>query len=454
MAGDAKVRGEVVTRFAPSPTGHLHVGNARTALFNWLFARRAGGRFVLRFDDTDTERSEEAFVATIKTDLRWLGLNWDERLRQSERLSQYRDAFAILHGGGRLYPCYETAEELSLMRRRLRTAGKPPVYDRAALTLSAAARDKLAVEGHEPHWRFRLGDEAIAWTDGVRGPVYFPPGSFSDPVLWRADGQPLYTLTSVIDDADLGISHVIRGEDHVANTAVQIELFAAIGAPRPEFSHHALLTGSQGEALSKRLGSDGLGSLRDQGIEPLALTSLLATLGSSDAVVVAPSLADLAADFALDRLGRAPVKFDTAELERLNARLIHRMPFVEASPRLATLGMAEADGAFWLAVRGNITTIAEAATWWQVCHGAITPAIEEPTWASAAAALLPDDEWDESTWGTWTEAVKASTGRKGKALFRPLRLALTGRDHGPEMKSLLPLLGRERAHARLSGQTA
>ena len=448
------VKAGVVTRFAPSPTGPLHVGNARTAVFNWLFARHAGGRFVLRLDDTDPERSEEAFITAIETDLGWLGLGWDRRVRQSERLALYRDALATLKGGGRLYPCYETTEELSLMRRRLRAADRPPVYDRAALRLSAAARLALEAEGRQPHWRFRLGDEAIAWSDGVRGPVRFPPGGFSDPVLWRADGQPLYTLTSVIDDADLGISHVIRGEDHVANTAVQLELFAALGAPAPEFAHHALLTGSHGEALSKRRGSAGLGGLRDHGIEPLALVSLLATLGSSDAVAVASSLDTLTADFALDRLGRAPVKFDAGELERLNARLIHAMPFAQARSRLAALGLAEADEAFWLAVRGNLTTIAEAASWWQVCHGAITPAIEEQTWASAAAALLPEGEWDESTWATWTDAVKASTGRTGKALFRPLRLALTGRDRGPEMKNLLPLVGRERAHARLSGQTA
>lgn len=441
-------------RFAPSPTGRLHVGNVRLALVNWLFARRHGGSFLLRLDDTDLERSREEYADGIVEDLRWLGLEWDRFARESDRMDRYADAVARLKAAGRLYPCYETAEELSLRRKSLVSRGLPPVYDRAALRLGEAGRARLEAEGRRPHWRFRLEHEEVAWDDLVRGPQRFHGKDLGDPVLVREDGRPLYTLTSVVDDADLAITHVIRGEDHVANTAVQVQLWQALGAPVPAFAHLPLLVDASGQGLSKRLGSLSVASLREEGIEPMALASLLAKLGTSDPVEPRRSLDALAAEFDLSKVSRATAKFDPADLDRLNARLIHAMPFEDAAPRLGDLGVGQADAAFWEAVRPNLSRLADALDWWQVARAPIRPAIEDAGFAAEAARLLPPEPWSEETWGAWTGAVKAATGRKGKALFLPLRLALTGRGHGPELRNLLPLIGRARAAARLAGETA
>jgi glutamyl-tRNA synthetase len=440
----------VVCRFAPSPTGLLHVGNARVALVNRLFARRAGGRFLLRLDDTDAERSRPEFAAAIRADLRWLGLEWDDEFRQSERLERYRAAAERLKAAGRLYPCYETAEELEAKRRRALRAGKPPVYDRAALALADADRARLEAEGRRPHWRFRLDHADIAWTDLVRGPVHFHGAHLSDPVLVRADGTFLYQLPSVVDDAETRISHVIRGEDHVANTAVQIQVFAALGAPVPIFAHLPLLTDAAGAKLSKRLESLTLESLRAGGIEPMALNSLLAHLGTSDDVAPFATLDQLAAAFDIAHFGRAAPRFDPAELARLNARLLHGLPFAAVAERLKAMGLARADARFWEAVRPNLAALAEAAEWHAVCFGTVHGTAAEPDCLAEAARLLPPEPWDDGTWKAWTEAVKAATGRAGKALYRPLRLALTGRDRGPEMHALLPLIGRARALDRLT----
>ncbi|SMF84499.1 glutamyl-tRNA synthetase [Tistlia consotensis] len=437
-------------RFAPSPTGRLHVGNARVALLNWLWARQAGGHFLLRLDDTDVERSTAEYAAGIEEDLAWLGLAWDAFARQSDRLDRYAAAAERLKAAGRLYPCYETAEELELKRRLQLKSGRPPLYDRAALKLDAAARAGLEAEGRAPHWRFRLEHAAVAWDDSVRGAQRFEGDKLSDPVLLRADGRPLYTLSSVVDDLELGISHVLRGEDHVANTAVQIQLFEALGGPVPVFAHLPLLTDARGQGLSKRLGSLALRHFWEEGLEPMALNSYLARLGTPDPIEPRQDLEELVAAFDVTRFGRATPKYDPAELEHLNARLLHAMPYATVRPWLEARGFAGFDEALWLAVRGNLARRGEAGLWYQVARGTIRPAVEEPDYLAEAARLLPPEPWDGTTWKAWTEALKQATGRKGKALFLPLRLALTGQPHGPEMSELLPLIGRERVLERLA----
>jgi glutamyl-tRNA synthetase len=445
----------VAVRFAPSPTGLLHVGNIRLALVNWLLARQAGGRFLLRLDDTDDERSTPAFAAAIEHDMTWLGLTWDQWARQSDRLELYQAAAERLKADGRLYPCYETAEELGLKRRSLLARGRPPLYDRAALALSGAERAALEAAGRRPHWRFRLEAGAVTWTDLVRGPARFEGADLSDPVLVREDGRPLYTLTSVVDDIAFGISHVIRGEDHVANTAVQSQLWQALGGAVPAFAHLPLLTDAAGHGLSKRLGSLSIASLReDEGLEPMALLSLLAGLGTSDAVVPRLGLDELVAGFDLDKVSRATPRFDPEELVRINARLLHATPFEAVAERLAGLGFTRIDTRFWQAVRPNLTRLQDVGQWWAVTHAPVRPVIDDDGLTVRAAALLPPEPWDETTWGGWIERVRAETGVKGKALFLPLRRALTGCDHGPELKNLLPLIGRERALARLTGLVA
>ncbi len=445
----------ISVRFAPSPTGMLHVGNIRLALVNWLFARKAGGSFLLRLDDTDDERSTAGFAAGIELDLTWLGLTWDRWARQSDRMDRYLEAAERLKAAGRLYPCYETAEELGLKRKSLLTRGLPPLYDRAALRLTADDRARFEAEGRRPHWRFRIEAEPVSWADLVRGPAHFGGATLSDPVLVREDGRMLYTLSSVVDDVDFRISHIIRGEDHVTNTAVQIQLFKALGGAVPEFAHLPLLTDGGGQGLSKRLGSLSVASLREEeGLEPMALLSLLARLGTADAIEPQQSLAELIAGFDMTRVSRATPKFDAEELKRLNARLLHQMPFTEARSRLVARGFAGVDERFWLAVRPNLDRLADIGAWWQVTHAPVTPTAPDLEFTRVAAALLPPEPWTEATWAVWVERIKSETGVKGKALFLPLRLALTGREHGPELKNLLPLIGRERALARLSGSIA
>jgi glutamyl-tRNA synthetase len=440
----------VAVRFAPSPTGRLHVGNARVALLNWLFSRAGDGRFVLRIDDTDEERSETVYEEAIREDLAWLGLAWDEEARQSSRLDRYAAATETLRAAGRLYPCFESAEELSLKRRTLRERGLPPIYDRAALGLDAADRARMEAEGRRPHWRFRLDHEPIEWRDVIHGDWRFEGENLSDPVLVREDGRPLFALSSAVDDIDMGISHVIRGEDHVSTTAAQIQLFRALGAEPPVFAHLPLLTDAGGQGLSKRLGSLSLADLRADGVEPMAINSYLALLGTPDPIRAVPALHELAAGFDLSRYGRAAPKFDPSELRHLNARLLHDLPFDAVAGRLAALGLESADVAFWEAVRPNLDRLDDARIWYGICRGEIEPVIEDADFARAAADLLPAEPWNEETWGEWTAAVKTATGRKGKALFLPLRLALTGLDHGPELKHLLPLIGRARVEARLA----
>jgi glutamyl-tRNA synthetase len=438
----------VVTRFAPSPTGRLHVGNIRTALHNWLWAKKQGGRFVLRIDDTDAERSEERFVDSIRADLDWLGLTPDGEERQSARVALYEARFAELVAAGRVYPAYETAQELELKRKILLGRGLPPVYDRAALALSGAERARLESEGVAPHWRFKLDHDApIEWTDLIRGPQHFDPKTMSDPVVRRADGSWLYMLPSAIDDAEMGVTHVVRGEDHVSNTALQMQMFAALGAEPPTFAHEALLVGSEGK-LSKRLGSVGVDSFREGGIEPAAVRALLARIGTSDPVEPLADVAPLIESFDFARFGRAPARFDEAELAAVNTRIVHQLDFTAVADRLP-VGM---DAAAWAAIRPNLTTVAEAGDWWHVVEGPIAPAIagEDRAYLAQAHAAAAEIDWTGDPWHALTGRLKAETGRKGRALFLPLRLALTGRDHGPDMAALLPLIGRERALERLA----
>ena len=440
-----------VVRFAPSPTGNLHVGNVRTALINWLFARGQGGTFILRVDDTDLERSTAEYEQGIRDDLTWLGLTWDKTFKQSERFGLYDEAADALRAKGLLYACYETADELERQRKLQRAKGQPPVYNRAALALSDAEKAKLEAEGRQPHWRFKLSGERVEWDDLVRGPQSIDTSSLSDPVLIRADGSYLYTLPSCVDDVEAGITHVVRGEDHVTNSGAQIEIFKALGGTAPAMAHTPLLVGADGAGLSKRLGSLGMATLRERGIEPLAICSLLAKLGTSDNVEIRESLDQLAAEFDFAKIGRSPARFDEADLYNLNASLTHTMPFEVAQERLAAIAPVAATENFWLLVRENCATVQDAAQFVPVAFGEIAPVIddEDRDFISAAARLLPKGEMTVETWPAWTNALKAETGRKGRGLFMPLRKALTGMEHGPDMGAMLVLMGRERAEARL-----
>ncbi len=433
------------TRFAPSPTGRLHVGNIRTALHNWMLAQKSGGQFILRIDDTDAARSKEEYVEVIRADLAWLGIEADREERQSVRLDSYEAAFIALRDAGRIYPAYETQQELELKRKVLLGRGLPPIYDRGALDLSDEDRNAKEAEGIQPHWRFKLDhDEAITWEDGVRGTVKFDPAQLSDPVIRRADGSWLYMLPSTVDDVDMGVTQVLRGEDHVSNTAVQIQMFTAMGATSPSFAHEALLVGKEGK-LSKRLGSLGCDAFRERGIEPEAIIALLARLGTSLPVEPIADRALLLDTFNLSTFGRAPAKFDDADLERINTAIVHAMPFAAVKDRLPE-GIDEAG---WHAVQPNISTVGEVGEWWRLVTGPIEQPVfsdEERAYLGEAAAAL---RWGDDPWGALTNALKDSTGRKGKALFLPLRQALTGMNHGPDMGELLPLIGEDEARARL-----
>ena len=442
----------VKVRFAPSPTGKLHVGNVRTALVNWLFAKGQGGQFVLRIDDTDLARSTAEFEQGIELDLRWLGLDWDERHNQSKRFDRYEAAAERLRAAGRLYACYETAEELDRRRKVQLSRGLPPIYDRAALNLTEAERAAYEAEGRRPHWRFRLDGKRVAWEDLARGHAEVDTASMSDPVLIREDGLFLYTLPSVVDDIEMDITHVIRGEDHVTNTGAQIEIFEALGGPVPAFAHMPLLVGADGQALSKRLGSLSISEMREQGYEPIAITSHLGRIGTSDPLEVAESVQALGESFAFSKMGRSPARYDTADLDRLNAQALHAMDYGRAKPRLEKVG-ADLGEAFWNAVRPNLQKFADVVEMARIVRGPVVPVIEDAAFAAAALAALPEMV-DASLWPTWTAAVKDATGAKGKALFMPLRLILTGQSHGPDMATIAPMIGRERIVKRLQGETA
>ncbi|HXW71584.1 MAG TPA: glutamate--tRNA ligase [Methylocella sp.] len=446
-----------IVRFAPSPTGRIHIGNARTALLNFLFAKKNRGQFILRFDDTDVLRSKEEYAQAIEVDLEWLGIIPDLTFRQSDRFTLYNAAAAKLREAGRLYPCYETAEELERKRKRQQARGEPPVYDRAALRLASAERARFESEGRRPHWRFKLDHETICWNDLVRGECHIDCASLSDPVLVREDGTYLYTLPSVVDDAAQHVSHIIRGEDHVTNTAVQLQLFRLLaGLERlPLFGHHNLLASVTGEALSKRTGSSSIAVLRDAGIESLAVAAAAVLTGSSKSLHAIGSLGELMVALNLAELSRSVARFDTTELAALSVRTLHLLNYEAVRERLAAHDIIGYKApAFWLAVRGNLTKFLDAATWWRVVQGEITPVVEDADFLDAARQHLPEEPWGDDIWANWTATLKRITGRKGRMLFHPLRLALTGSENGPELAALLPLIGRTKVAARLSGRAA
>jgi glutamyl-tRNA synthetase len=453
----------VTVRFAPSPTGYIHIGNARPALFNWLFAQKHGGRFIQRFDDTDGARSKQEYADAILEDLEWLGIRPDRVEYQSKRFDAYDAAVEKLKAAGLLYPCYETPEELELKRKIRLSRRLPPVYGREALKLTTPEKEALEAEGRKPHWRFLLPNfqaspfeterTEVHWNDIMRGGETVDLASLSDPVLVRADGTYLYTLPSVVDDIDMDITHVIRGDDHITNTGVQIALFRALGSEPPEFGHHNQLTAATGEGLSKRSGALSIRGLREAGLEPMAVASLAVLIGTSESVSAMRSMADLAAHFDPAATSRSASKFDPDELKVLNRALLHGMEFMEAEPRLAALGIDDLNAEpFWLAVRGNLDIFAEAAGWWRIVRDGPGEkpelAAEDIEFVQAAFDLLPPEPWDHSTFRLWADRVKEATGRKGRALFAPLRLALTGLSSGPELADLLPLMGREGTLAR------
>lgn len=432
----------IKVRFAPSPTGFMHIGNTRTALFNWLWAKNLGGQFMLRVDDTDIARSKPEYEVAIRDALQWLGLTWDFEARQTERYARYDEVMAKLMKSGRVYPCYETPEELDFMRKKLMNKGLPPIYDRSALTLTSEQIVALEKEGRKPHYRFKLINTTIVWNDMVRGEIKYLAQNISDPIVIREDGSYLYLLPSVIDDVDFGITHIVRGEDHVTNTASQIQMFEAMDGKVPTFAHLPLLTGKEGK-LSKRLGSLGVRELRDEGVQPLAIMSFLAKLGTSEAIEPFYSLNDLAQSLDFAKMGRSQPKFDEEELKIFNQKFIHNMPY-----ELLNLSI-EKD--FFEAIKGNLTSLDDIDFWDKICHQKIEPKIEDAELTTMAAELLPDGIWDLETWNNWLNIIKTKTDKKGKALFHPIRLALTGQENGPELKILLPLIGREKAYNRLKG---
>jgi glutamyl-tRNA synthetase len=436
----------VITRFAPSPTGWIHVGNLRTALMNWMIARKSGGQFILRLDDTDQERSKQEYADGIMADLDWLGLHWDRVERQSLRMDRYREAADDLRARGRFYECFESPVELDLKRKKQLNMGRPPVYDRASLALSDADKAKARGEGRDGYWRFLLNQTRIEWPDGILGDISIDAASVSDPVLIRADGQVLYTFASSVDDIDMGVTFIVRGADHVTNTATQIQIMQAMGGTPPSFAHHSLLTGAQGEELSKRLGTLSLRDLRARGVEPLALLSLMARLGSSKPVELAASHAELIAGFDIGSFGAAPTKFDAEDLMPLTRHHVQSLPLAAVAGRIRDLGVPDALAEpFWAVAKGNITVLADMAEWWTLFRDGAQPLIDDADrdFVAQAMTLLPPQPWSHDTWGAWTAAVKEATGRKGKDLFRPLRRALTGRDAGPEMADVMPLLQKQ-----------
>ncbi|WP_353143657.1 glutamate--tRNA ligase [Paracoccus sp. (in: a-proteobacteria)] len=437
-----------ITRFAPSPTGHIHVGNLRTALMNYLIARKAGGTFILRLDDTDRERSKQEYADGIQRDLEWLGLTWDRIERQSDRLDRYAEAADGLRAANRLYEVFETPTELDLKRKKQLNMGKPPVYDRAGLKLSAEEKDKLRAEGRAGYWRFLLDQERIEWSDGILGDISIDAASVSDPVLIRADGQVLYTFASSVDDADMGVTHIVRGADHVTNTATQIQIIRALGAKPPAFAHHSLLTGAKGEELSKRLGTLSIRDLRESGVEPQALLSLMVRLGSSQPVELKMSLDELAEGFDLSQFGASPTKFDAEDLWPLTREANQSRPFAAVKDRIAALGVPdELAERFWRVASQNKTKLDDLADWWQIFANGAEPQIEpeDAEFIAQAMKLLPPPPYTDATWGEFTAKVKEATGRKGKGLFMPLRKALTGQAHGPDMSEVMPLLQVVRA---------
>jgi glutamyl-tRNA synthetase len=441
----------VITRFAPSPTGLIHIGNVRTALLCFLIARKNSGKFMLRMDDTDTERSKPEYATAIENELKWLGLDWDIFAKQSDRADRYEEVKQKLISQGLLYPCYESAQDLDVKRKMLVNRGLPPIYDRSALSLTEKEKQNFEKQGIKPHWRFKLDEtKTISWEDDIKGKITFEAKNLSDPVLIRANGTPTYMLPSAIDDMDFGITNVVRGEDHVSNTAIQIQLFEAIGANIPTFAHNALMKAKDGK-ISKREGGYDIAAMRDEGIEVMTINSFLARLGTSDPIEPRTSINEIIENFNIKRFTKNAAIYEYVELERLNPKVLHKMSFEDVKDRPEMQGI---DKEFFESVKPNLNKLSEIKDWWQICKEPLTPVIENPEFAKQASELLPEGNWDENTWSQWTSKVKDVTGKKGKELFMPIRKALTARDNGPELKLILPLIGPEKATARLNGKSA
>jgi len=442
----------MLTRFAPSPTGFLHIGNMRTALICYLYAKKeaknGSGEFLLRIDDTDEERSKQEYVDAIKRDLEWLGISWDRTFKQSEHFDLYDNAVKKLKEDGRLYPCFETGEELDVKRKMQLSRGLPPIYDRSALNLTSSQIAEYESKGITPHWRFKLNDEKSEWDDEIRGITSFEGKHSSDPILIRGNGVYTYMLPSTVDDIESGVTHVLRGEDHVSNTAIQIQIFKALGGEVPKFAHNALIKTKEGK-LSKRAGSMGVAELREEGIESLALVSFLAKIGTSDDIELCESMDQIINEFSIRKFGRAPTNYSIDDIKRLSTKMVHTLPFSQISSRLEKRNIS-IDEKFWDAVRPNVNSLDEVKEWVNICKNDINITIEDKDFIAGALEVLPSGEWNENTWKEWTGLVKEKTGRKGKELFLPLRQALTGMDHGPELKVLLPLIGRDKVLERLS----
>ncbi len=432
----------IKTRFAPSPTGHLHVGNLRTALFNFLLALKSQGTFILRLDDTDTERSKQEFIDSIQFDLEWLGIHWTRVERQSKRLELYREAAEKLRQKGQLYECFETQSELALRRKTLLNMGKPPIYDRGALALTEDEREKRRSQT-PGYWRYMLNGQRINWVDGIQGAISIDTSSLSDPVLIRADGLCLYTLASVVDDVEMGITDVVRGADHITNTAVQIQLMSQLNHPHPRFVHHSLLTGPRGEPLAKRLGALSIRDLREQGIEPMALLSLLTFSGSRQDLKMGSNLEDLASYFDLPNFSTAPVKFNESDLNDLTSQCLAQMPFSAIKDLLEEYKIpAHLAQNFWHTLRANLNQRKDLHDWWKILRDGAVPLVskDDLDFVRQAFSLLKSPPYDQETWSQWTKLVSHATSRKGKGLYMPLRKALTGRAQGPEMNNLMPLI--------------
>jgi len=439
----------VITRFAPSPTGMLHIGNARTALINFLYARKYNGKFILRIDDTDLERSKKEYEDAIIRNLEWLGLNWDMTFSQSSRLEKYEATKTALLKSDRLYECYETQDELEVKRKLQLAAHKPPLYDRAALALSDYQKTQYKAAGRRPHYRFLMNDKPIIWDDMIKGKVHYEAHNIGDPILIRENGSMTYMLCSTVDDIDYDISHIIRGEDHVSNTAVQIQIFEALGAKLPTFGHLSLVK-TRDEKISKRKGGFDIDSMHnEEGFEAMAINSFFSTIGTSLSVTAKKNLQDLVQDFDITSFSKSPTTYLPEELDRVNHKLILLFGYNEIKEKLKEIGASYIDETFWLAVRPNLKKLREVKTWWDICHNHIKVANIDNEYLKIAASLLPDTKFDENTWSLWTKKISEQTSRSGKELFLPLRLGLTGMEAGPELKHLLPLIGKEETLKRL-----
>ncbi len=446
---------KIICRFAPSPTGYLHVGNIRAAIINYLYAVKTGGNFILRFDDTDIERTRDQYGEMILKDMVWLGLKYNQFIRQSDRLELYEQAKNHLIKSGRLYECYESQTELNLQRKAAIASGQAPIYNRASLNLTNEQKKNYQDQGIRPYYRFLLEDKIVAWDDKVKGRIAYEGRHFSDPVVIRENNVPTYTFCSVIDDFDLKITDIIRGEDHLTNTAIQIQIFEALkdlypDSSIPDFAHLALIKAKDAK-ISKREGGFDIKSLREDGLEPLAIINLLAQIGTSEALKIYDHIDKLAKDFDFSKFSKSATNYDLGELENINQKLLAVTDFEQIKSKLAALN-PKIDHFFWQALRSNITFLGEIKDWWDICKQPFhfEHQKEDIEFLHLAASLLPEDTLNQDCWNIWLDLIKSKTNRKGKDLFMPLRLALTGQTHGPELKILVNLISRDDIIARLN----